>query len=103
MSTPKPTPLFPDLPTIAAAGGLQGYEIRSSNGLLAPAKTPPAILDKIAKTTQEAMKSPKWEEALTRDGLEMPPDRTRAEFAKMVADEHAFWGKKLKELKVDME
>ena len=32
-----------------------------------------------------------------------PPDRTRAQFAKFVADEHAFWGKKLKELKIEME
>ena len=92
---------LPDVPTLKEQG--IDVVVTSWQGLFAPAKTPPAILDKIAKTTQEAMKSPKWEEALTRDGLEMPPDRTRAEFAKMVADEHAFWGKKLKELKVDME
>ena len=28
---------------------------------------------------------------------------TRAEFARYVADEHAFWGRKLKALKIDME
>jgi len=49
------------------------------------------------------MKDPKWEAALAKDGLELPPDRTRAEFAKFVRDEHAFWGKKLKELHVEME
>ena len=43
------------------------------------------------------------EEALARDGLEMPPECTRREFAKLVADEHAFWGKKLKALNIDME
>jgi len=73
------------------------------HGLFAPAKTPDAILDKIEKDTKQAMKDPKWEEALAKDGLELPPDRTRAQFAKFVADEHAFWGKKLKELKVEME
>ena len=31
------------------------------------------------------------------------PEETRAEFARYVADEHAFWGKKLKALKIDME
>ena len=49
------------------------------------------------------MKDPKWIEALAKDGLEQPPERTRPEFAKMVRDEHAFWGKKLKELKIEME
>jgi tripartite-type tricarboxylate transporter receptor subunit TctC len=49
------------------------------------------------------MKNPKWEEALARDGLEQPPERTRAEFTKFVADEHAFWGKTLKKLNIDME
>ena len=45
----------------------------------------------------------KWEEALARDGLELPPERTRAEFTKFVADEHAFWGKTLKKLNIEME
>ena len=49
------------------------------------------------------MKDPKWEDALARDGLEPAPERTRADFAKLVADEHAFWGKKLKQLNIEME
>jgi tripartite-type tricarboxylate transporter receptor subunit TctC len=77
--------------------------VTSWQGLFAPAKTPADILDKIEKATKEAMKNPKWEEALARDGLEMPPERTRAEFTKFVADEHVFWGKTLKELKIEME
>ena len=49
------------------------------------------------------MKDPKWDGALAKDGLELPPDARRAQFTKFVADEHAFWGKKLKELKIEME
>jgi len=49
------------------------------------------------------MKNPKWEEALARERLEQPPERHRAEFTKFRADEHAFWGKTLKELKIEME
>jgi tripartite-type tricarboxylate transporter receptor subunit TctC len=83
----------------------QGIDVVVSGwqGLFAPAKTPDTILDKIEKDAKAAMNDPKWEEALSRDGLELPPDRTRAEFAKVVADEHAFWGNKLKVLKIDME
>jgi tripartite-type tricarboxylate transporter receptor subunit TctC len=92
---------LPDVPTLKEQG--IDVVVTSWQGLFAPAKTPDAILDKIEKAAKEAMKNPKWEEALARDGLEQPPDRTRAQFAKFVQDEHTFWGKKLKELKIEME
>ncbi|MFI5001399.1 MAG: Bug family tripartite tricarboxylate transporter substrate binding protein, partial [Reyranellales bacterium] len=92
---------LPDVPTLKE----QGIEVVVSGwqGLFAPAKTPDAILDKVEKDARAAMKEAKWHEALDRDGLEQAPERTRPEFAKYVADEHAFWGKKLKALKIDME
>lgn len=92
---------LPDVPTLQEQG--IDVVVTSWQGLFAPAKTPDAILDKIEKSTKEAMKNPKWEEALARDGLEQPPERTRAEFTTFVADEHAFWAKTLKDLKIDME
>ncbi len=92
---------LPDVPTLKEQG--IDVVVTSWQGLFAPAKTPDAILDKIEKSANEAMKNPKWEEALARDGLEQPPERTRAQFAKFVRDEHTFWGKKLKELKIEME
>jgi tripartite-type tricarboxylate transporter receptor subunit TctC len=92
---------LPDVPTLKEQG--IDVVVTSWQGLFAPAKTPDAILDKIDKSAKEAMKNPKWEEALARDGLEMPPERSRAEFTKFVVDEHAFWGKTLKKLNIDME
>ena len=92
---------LPDVPTLKEQG--IDVVVTSWQGLFAPAKTPPDILDRIDKAAKEAMKNPKWEEALARDGLEMPPDRTRAQFTKFVADEHAFWGTTLKKLNIQME
>jgi tripartite-type tricarboxylate transporter receptor subunit TctC len=92
---------LPDVPTLKEQG--IDVVVTSWQGLFAPAKTPADILDKIEKAAKEGMKNPKWDEALARDGLEQPPERTRAEFAKFVADEHTFWGKTLKELKIEME
>jgi hypothetical protein len=51
----------------------------------------------------KAMKDPKWEQALSKNGLELLPDRTRAELAKFAADKRGFWSKKLKALSVEME
>jgi tripartite-type tricarboxylate transporter receptor subunit TctC len=92
---------MPDVPTLKEQG--IDVVVTSWQGLFAPAKTPPDILDKIEKAAKEGMKNPKYEEALARDGLEMPPERTRAQFAKFVGEEHAFWGTTLKKLNIQME
>jgi tripartite-type tricarboxylate transporter receptor subunit TctC len=92
---------LPDVPTLKEQG--IDVVVTSWHGLFAPAKTPADLLDKIDAATKKVMKDPKWEAALGKDGLELPPERTRADFAKFVKDEHTFWGKTLKELNVEME
>ncbi|CAN5592882.1 hypothetical protein BH10PSE6_BH10PSE6_04200 [soil metagenome] len=92
---------LPDVPTLKEQG--TDAVINGWHGLFAPASTSDALLDTIARKAKQAMTNPKWVEALARDGVEVPPERTRAEFSRYVADEHAFWGKKLKALKIDME
>jgi tripartite-type tricarboxylate transporter receptor subunit TctC len=92
---------LPDVPTLKEQG--VDVSVTGWHGLFAPAKTPDAILDRIHKETGVAMKDPKYTGALAKDGLELPPSRSRAEFTKFVQDEHAFWGKKLKALKIEME
>ena len=92
---------LPDVPTLREQG--VDVAVTGWHGLFAPPKTPDAILDRVHKDTAQAMKDPKYTGALAKDGLELPPARSRADFAKYVVDEHAFWGKKLKELKVEME
>src|SRR5258705_13230481 len=77
--------------------------INGWHGLFAPASTPAVLLDTIARNAKLAIMDPKWAEVLAKDGVEVPPERTRAEFAHYVADEHAFWGRELKALKIGME
>ena len=92
---------LPDVPTLKELG----IDVAATgwHGLFAPARTADAILDKVEKDAKRAMKDPKWEAALAKDGVDLPPERSRAEFARYVADEHAFWGKKLKAMKLDVE
>jgi|RhiMethySRZTD1v2_1073278.scaffolds.fasta_scaffold127137_3 tripartite-type tricarboxylate transporter receptor subunit TctC len=46
VTSAKRSSLFPDIPTVAEAG-FAGYDVSAWNGLLAPAGTPDAIVDKI--------------------------------------------------------
>jgi tripartite-type tricarboxylate transporter receptor subunit TctC len=92
---------LPDVPTLKEQG--VDVAVTGWHGLFAPPKTPDAILDRLHKETAIAMKDPKYTEALAKDGLELPPARSRAEFTKYVEEEHAFWGKKLKALNIQAE
>ena len=92
---------LPDVPTLKEQG--VDVAVTGWHGLFAPPKTPDAILDRLHKETAIAMKDSKYTEALAKDGLELPPARSRAEFTKYVEDEHAFWGKKLKALNIQAE
>jgi tripartite-type tricarboxylate transporter receptor subunit TctC len=92
---------LPDVPTLKEQG--VDLAVTGWHGLFAPPRTPDAILDRVHKETAIAMKDSKYVGALAKDGLELPPERSRADFTRFVVDEHTFWGKKLKALNVQME
>jgi tripartite-type tricarboxylate transporter receptor subunit TctC len=79
----------PDLPTIAEAG-LPGYNTGVWFGILAPAGTPSPIIDKLSKTTNEALKDPEVLKQLHTQGLDAiggSPD----EFARFIKSETDRW------------
>src|SRR6195952_890092 len=55
ITTAKRSPLLPEVRTIAET--LPGYEITLWNGLLAPANTPPEIIEKVNRATVDALRS----------------------------------------------
>jgi tripartite-type tricarboxylate transporter receptor subunit TctC len=60
----------PDIPTIAEAG-LAGYEVTTWTGLLAPAKTPRAITDKLRDAVVTALRAPQARGQLDAQGVEL--------------------------------
>jgi len=83
--------LFPDLPTIAATG-LPGYESVAHFALLAPAKTPPAIVEQLHRETVRALQSPDFRGTLTNQGAE-PVGNTGDQFNVIIKDEIEKWRK----------
>jgi tripartite-type tricarboxylate transporter receptor subunit TctC len=80
----------PDLPTIAEAAGLKGFDASSWFGLLAPAGTPPDIVNRVQQETAKALASPAVKEKLLAQGA-IPGGNTPQEFAKMIDAEHIKW------------
>ncbi|MCM5678984.1 tripartite tricarboxylate transporter substrate binding protein [Schlegelella sp. S2-27] len=81
---------LPDVPTIAEAGPVKGYEASSWFGLLAPAGTPPEIVNRLQQETAKALASPELKARLEAQGA-IPGGNTPAQFAKMIDAETKKW------------
>jgi tripartite-type tricarboxylate transporter receptor subunit TctC len=98
VTSAKRSSALPDVPTIEEAGGpeLKGYEASSWFGLLAPAGTPPDIVDKIHQAIVKALATEDVKEKMAGQGAN-PGGSSPAEFAKFIAAEHEKWAKVVKE------
>ncbi|HEY9207548.1 Bug family tripartite tricarboxylate transporter substrate binding protein [Acidovorax sp.] len=83
---------LPDVPTVEQAGGpaLKGYEASSWFGLLAPAGTPPDIVNRVQQEVAKALASPGMKERLMAQGA-IPGGNTPTEFARHIDNEHRKW------------
>lgn len=82
-------PSLPDMPTIAEAG-LPDYEVTSWFGVLAPARTPPAIIDGLHRAVADALKKPDSAERVRKMGAEVTLNGPE-EFRKLIrADTEKF-------------
>jgi tripartite-type tricarboxylate transporter receptor subunit TctC len=88
ITTAKRSPLLPEVATIAET--LPGYEVTLWNGLLAPAKTPPEIIDPINRAAIDALRSEDVRAKLAEQGSE-PVGNTPAEFKAFIGSELAKW------------
>jgi tripartite-type tricarboxylate transporter receptor subunit TctC len=86
---------LPDVPTIAEAANLPGFDASSWFGLLAPAGTPPAIVDRIQQETAKALATPVLKERLLSQGA-IPSGMTPQQFAAYIAAETRKWAQVVK-------
>ncbi len=88
------SPLFKEIPT-AEEQGVKGFESGAWYGLLAPAKTPRAVIDKISQDTARVLKEPEVVSALASIGA-TPAGSTPDEFDRFLAADVAKWDELLK-------
>lgn len=80
------SPLMPNVPTVAEMG-LPGYEGVLWIGLMAPAKTPQAVIDKLAAAAAKAVRAPDLVERFRKEGVDVvggTPDAFRAQIAREI-------------------
>ncbi len=81
--------IMPDVPTLTEAG-MTGYDAGIWIGLLAPAATPPAIIEKLSVAANDALKNEEVRTALKRQGTD-PVGGTPKEFADFIRADIEKW------------
>jgi tripartite-type tricarboxylate transporter receptor subunit TctC len=85
----KRAAVAPDLPTMVEAG-LPGFETGLWFGLMAPAGTPPDIIDKLNRAGNDALKNNEVEKALAPQGLDLIGG-SAGDFARFLDTEMKRW------------
>jgi tripartite-type tricarboxylate transporter receptor subunit TctC len=93
--------VVPDIPTVAAAG-VPGYEANNWNGMVAPAGTPRAVIERLQREIKAVVETSDMREKLLQNAFEPIAD-TPAEFARYLAAERVKWGKVVREAHVKPE
>lgn len=81
----------PELPTVAEAG-VRGFEVVSWNGVVVPAGTPAAIVQRLNSSINDALRTPEVRQWLSSEGLQVVAS-TPQQFEQFIKSEIAKWAK----------
>jgi tripartite-type tricarboxylate transporter receptor subunit TctC len=92
---------LPDVKTVAEQG-LPGFEASVWFSMLGPAKLPNEIVTKVNQALNEALKDPKVQESIRKQGYEPQPG-TPEDFAKQIRADYEKWGKVIRDANIKFE
>ncbi|VTU36609.1 Argininosuccinate lyase [Variovorax sp. PBS-H4] len=85
------SPLLPDVPTIAESA-VPGYDVAAWYGMLAPAHTPAAMVERISRDLARLLREPAFAQTVESDGNEIVAS-SPSDFSAFIDSEIAKWGK----------
>jgi tripartite-type tricarboxylate transporter receptor subunit TctC len=101
VTSPKRLANFPNVPTVAESG-YPGFEAATWSGLVAPAGTPQAVVDRINKEANKALGTAEMKQKLYEDGS-TPLGGSPKQFAEFIKAEHAKWGAAVREAGIKLD
>jgi tripartite-type tricarboxylate transporter receptor subunit TctC len=101
VTSAKPSPAFPGVPTLSQAG-VPGYEMLTWYALMAPRGTPQPIVDRLHAELEKALKLPEVEKTFAEQGV-TAGDMSEAQLESFIRNETAKWGKVVKEANVKLQ
>ena len=102
VTSAKRSPALPDVPAMAELPGYAGYNFTNWTGVFVAAKTPPAVIDRLAAEIAKSIQDPSVREKLVGAGVDplgLPP----AQFRQFLERERATYAKvaKVRNIKAD--
>ena len=88
-------PLLAEVPTVAETPAFKGFNVVSWAGLYAPARTPPAVIERLNREVDEVLKIATVRDALARAGA-LPGGGAPAAFVAFIEQDRAKISKILK-------
>jgi tripartite-type tricarboxylate transporter receptor subunit TctC len=85
------SPALPDVPTVAQSG-YPGFVVQAWFGLMAPAGTPPAVIERLSQAARQALDAPSVRRGLQAMALD-PAFLSPVEFSAYIGHEYPFWSK----------
>jgi len=95
------SPVAPTVPTISESG-YPGFDAIAWHGILAPANTPPAIVDKLNKAIVAALKDPETKALLEKQAMDTVGNSPEA-FASFIKQDIAVWKEVAAQAKVEVQ
>lgn len=102
LAAPRRLSVYPDVPTVAEAGGPANFEVGGWMGLLAPRGTPVPIISRIGQDAAKAMLEPDIRERLVTFGYE-PYTTSPGEMAKVMEADSRKFGDTIKRAKISLD
>lgn len=99
VTTTDRSPLLPAVPAMREVPGFSGYEVSTWNALMAPANTPPAVIDVLNKAVAQAVALPQVQDRFRNEGA-VASSSTSATLGAFVAVEVARWSAAARDLKI---
>ena len=101
VTSPQRLANFPKVPTVAEQG-YPSFEAATWSGLVAPAGTPAAIVDKLNAAANKALGTSEMKAKLHEDGS-TPLGGTPAQFGEFIRKEHAKWGAAVRDANIKLD
>ena len=102
VSSSKRMSAIPDVPTVAEAAGLDGFQTGSWQGVLAPPNTPKEIVARLSTEIIKILNTPEMTERLAVQGAEVSTN-TPEQFSKFIRDEKSRWAQVVKTANLKLE
>ena len=102
VSSKKRSPSLPNVPAVAESPGLAGFESDLWYGMLAPAKTSSAIVDKLYQETRRILFLPEVRNRFEPSGTNIVGN-TPDEFSRIIKDDFARWAGVIKAANIKMD